>query len=171
MARGYIYEISDNLNDYWLGNMNSDMLSADYAPAHFEYCSDVIRYQDDPDEIKDFIKSMQKYGFRTGVIKDPENESVEIPWFEASNFGKRNYFRNRLNRAREALNQISLDQFSGIDTSISTDSPSLTTIINEIRNDSEDAVYFNTAFEIMDDFIRNLRPDVKYYIGNVCLMH
>ena len=170
MARGYIYEITDNIDAYGIHLMGADEICNSYPQE-----ADYYRELDETElgEAKsDLIHTMESYGFRTGKLEDETLWTDEpIPWFEASNFGKRNYFRNRLQELQKMASNITLDQFANIPTTGDVDRISSVTLKNLIDDDYTNAVYFNNSFYTFDEFMRNLEPDRKYYIGTICLMH
>lgn len=155
MGRGYIYEISDNLDLYPIRYMHTDDL---LTHSHeFDYVQEMDCKN--PYEASGIIDILKQYGIQCDVIKDEDNEDVLT--FTITQEAKHNYFRPRLQQLENIVDNMTLPDFS----------KSIDSLQNLINDQYGDAVYFNNCFYTFDEFMRSAAPGSKFYIGNIYYMH
>ena len=159
MARGYLFEISRNMDA--LGNLSEEsIVETDFAFCEADYYNELNK-----DEIhtcvEDFLERFAHLGCTTGSEDD---HGKSIPYIVFSDEAKKNYFRNKYVEFLKATEDMSLHDFA-------TDS-SLAYCLSHYINDSySDAVMWDSSFYTLDAFVRSTETGTKYYIGNILLMH
>lgn len=154
MARGYLYEIVKEPE--CLFRMDADEATLRYSENEFEWSEDISA--DEPR--KDLMEVLEQLGAKISTDEDGRN------YFQISDQVKQNYFRNRFDRLKKIVQEMTLETFSCDGVSD----------VQEIVEESYDnAVYLGDygydRFLSFDWFIREAETDVSYYIGNVILMH
>lgn len=153
MERVFIYEICSDITN--IGNMTEN-----YFNDMLGYGSNNFLSIGQPEEraIRNgFIEVLKKHGAQYGTGKAG---AEEIPWVIFSQETKGNYFRERFEKMKQLAGGMTLDQFSESKEEVKH----LKLIIDD---EFGDAVYFNSSFYTLDDFIRDVEPGMKYFIGNV----
>lgn len=152
MARGNLYELRTDRNDL------NTMDESDF----YEGCGYIAEYFENADiesNVEYLLTTLQLSGIQTGEEYD-EEENVRYPYFILTQEGKETYFKDRFEKAKVMLNQMTLSEFA----------TNTYDLIHTIEDDYTDAVYCNGCFYDLDYFIRTADVDTKYYIGNVVLM-
>ena len=153
MARGYIYEVSENLED--LGMMKEYDF---FKTPGFSFAD---AYKDMQEAEAEQVTAGLLQGFRGFGARVLLKEGRL--GFAFSGEARRSYFRPKFNRAKELLEKMTLEEFSTSDPF---------SLRRAIRNNCEDAVYYDYMFLPLDDFIREyMKEGTEYYVGNVVLMH
>lgn len=162
MARGYLYEISNNLDHYPLFSHNADSMYT-YCGTEFEYIENVSKH-DTLENQENLTELFKQYGFTISYQENKDTKYTKYTYVSATIAAKKNYFANRLRWLKEQIKDVTLKEFSNE-----------TTTVHHIQETIEDkygnAVLLNDSFYSFDTFIRMMEPDVKYYLGNVYLMH
>lgn len=156
MARGNLFEISTYIDD--LGETNE----TDF----YVQCGVIADWFSDIDPViptKGLLARFQTAGIETGVQDDAEGRSR--PWFRITERSRQDFFRSRFESFQKVVSEMTLEEFStGTDT-----------IADLMETQYNDAIYVpdNTGvyYDSVDEFLRKASVDVKYYIGNVVLMH
>lgn len=166
MGRGYIYEVSDNIN--FIGSMGEEDFYEDLSALSVDYVANMDKA--DQDEMReDFLKTLKSHGAHVQLITDDTLEEFPNGVYAVSNLNdifKKNFFHERYRRMKTLAESITLQQFS-IDSFDTT----LYNLKNAIVDDYGDMIYLNSSYETLDYFIRNANPQTTYYIGNVVFMH
>lgn len=159
MARGHIYEITDNPSAYPLGYMYADELSQ-FCEQEFDYAED---YEGpNPYHNTNIIDTLTRHGFNPKIIINPYDNDETCLCFTATKYGKESYFKARFKKLQNLIKDMSLAEFANPETK--------STIQHLVDNSYDDAVYFNTSFYTFDTFMRDIEPGKDYYIGNICYM-
>lgn len=159
MARGHIYEITDNPSAYPLGYMYADELSQ-FCGQEFEYTEDYK--EPNPYHNTSIMDILTQHGFNPKIITNPYDNDETCICFTAIKCGKESYFKSRFETLQNLMKDMTLEDF--------TDSETKNTIQNLVDDQYNDAVYFNTSFYTFDAFMRDIEPGKDYYIGNICIM-
>lgn len=159
MARGYLYEISDNLDNYPISSLDIESMYR-YCGIEFEYI-EKISNNETMENRKNLIELLEQYGFTIG---SQEDNNTTLTYISTTITAKKNYFRSRLEQLKEQIKDITLKEFAN-------ETSTIRYIQEAIEDKYGDAVSFNDSFYSFDDFIRQMKPNTKYYVGNICLMH
>jgi len=129
---------------------------ADFLDGFVGSIADYVAEVDDrAEDIRWFASYVEQYGGEY----NPDEESITFPEGFALD-----YFRDRLEEVKCMVNNLTLEQFV-------TD----TLCAYELRRLIEDEfgfyVYIDNYYETLDDFVRNLQGEQKYYIGAVLDYH
>lgn len=159
MARGYIFEISDNPDR--IGNLTEDNMSECLSELGLDY---VIQLNGA--ELKqvtmELTENLAAQGAKTGCDEG-------LFYAVLSDDFKSAYFRSRFEKFKKAACDMTLEQFSGVDREGSWN------LLPELKylicNDYSDMVYCDWDCAAFDTFVRNAVPGEKYYFGNVLLLH
>jgi hypothetical protein len=153
MAQKTLYIISeeeDRAADYQIGDLE------EFGGREFRSLQPL--WKNGRKQVDKLLVRFSNCGARTGTaifIEDEEpNDTV---WFVLSTDAKKRYFRERFHELRDAVNRMSLEEFS-------TKSPDA---VSEMLNSkSGDLVYaFESGLETLDDFIRRATPGKPYYMA------
>ena len=105
----------------------------------------------------DFVKMLESFGAKTGVIEDWEWET-NYYYFTVGEDFKRNYFSARFNEFVKNVSEMTIDDFA---------TKSQGRLVELLQDDFGDGVYYNGSLYDIDLFIReHLKEGVKYWIGN-----
>lgn len=159
MARGYLYEISDNLNNYPISSLDIESMYR-YCGIEFEYIENISN-NETMENRKNLIELLEQYGFTIG---SQEDNNTTLAYVSATITAKKNYFQSRLRQLKEQIKDITLREFAN-------ETSTIRYIQEAIEDKYSDAVSFNGTFYSFDDFIRQMKPNTKYYVGDICLMH
>mgnify|MGYP001852912994 FL=1 len=153
MSRGVLYEFKQNLNSVGTAKI-SDFDG--YIDHEFDY----LLEEDPAKYIEDFLKELKQYEIPTGAVVSESTETV-IPFFEITEEGKKNFFRERLSCLKERISTLSLEEF--ITTHVAW------TFCGFIDDPFAEAVTTDdTDFQTLDRFMRTASG--RYYIGKVFFM-
>ena len=166
MGRGYVFEISDNIELYPLGSMNADTLNSfeSELTSECEYFSD----ENDSNNIKilinEFINILSSAGIE--ILEPIDDNTQNCRYFRVSIRAKKNYFQNRFNMLRENITNLTLKDFA-------TNPGKCDKLSSLINDEYGDAVMLNGSFYTLDSFIRNANPLTFYClnINKVVYMH
>ena len=153
MSRGALYEFKQNLD-----NVGTAVISDfdGYIDHEFDYL-----LEEDPTKyINDFLQELKRYEIPTGTVVSESTETV-IPFFEITEEGKKNFFRERLSCLKEQISTLSLEEF--ITTHVAWN---LCTFIDDPF--AEAVTTDDTDFQTLDRFI--LKASGRYYSGKVFFM-
>lgn len=154
MSRGYIYEIATNPEE--LGCMDeSDFY--EMAGNAADFFADVDK-EDAAEDAKNFVKMFGKHSAET-----EEGSENGGPWFVLTDDVRRSFFQKRLEELQALVKNMTIDKFA-------LEYPH--ELQHTVHNRYGDAVYLNSVFYDLDYFIRECaQSGVRYYVGNVVLMH
>lgn len=159
MARGYLYEISNDLDDYPVFSHNAESMNT-YCGTEFDYIENIAE-SDVLENQKNLTELLEQYGFTTGCEED---EDTKHTYISTTITTQKNYFGNRLRWLKEQVKDITLRDFA-------TETTTIHSIQEAIEDTYGDAVLLNGSFYSFDSFVRMMESNTKYYLGNVCLMH
>ena len=157
MTRGDIYEVIEDSHDFSIysarfmneGDFDADELKVSYVAGR--YWRDAAGY------VMDFVKMLESFGAKTGVIEDWEWET-NYYYFTVGEDFKRNYFSARFKELVKSVSEMTLDDFA---------TKSQGKMVELLQDDFGDGIYYNGSFYDLDLFIREyLKEGVKYWIGN-----
>ena len=146
--RGFLYEIDQNPEN--LGSITK----VDF----FEGIGVVAEWFSDGtiDDLEPLLDRFHEVGAEIGVDQN-------YPYFVLTSEVKQNHFRQKFQKAKSMMKEMTLEEFS---------KSTLETLRHAIENDWDDAVYTGGAIPIpLDRWIREAKTGVKYYLGNVVVMH
>ena len=167
MTRGYVFEISSNLDLYPLGEMNADTLANDDAGHTCSWFEALDPEFDDVDSLMCWFISALKYNAGIAVQEfKPTLESPLAYCFEITQENKECWFSGAFDALKSKVESTSLSQFASSGEVTSK-------LINLINVFYEDAVVLDSVFCSLADFIRSATPGTTYYVNtkNVVLMH
>ncbi|SDF51992.1 hypothetical protein SAMN04244560_00854 [Thermoanaerobacter thermohydrosulfuricus] len=114
-----------------------------------DYVSEDVNREE---EIKYFVEFLKKYG----IMYNPEEQSIVFP----EGF-KIQYFRERLEKLKKIVEDITIEEFS-------TDSTKVWILKNLIEEKYGVYIYYKKTWKNFDEFVRyDLQEGGKYYIGSV----
>lgn len=155
MARGCLFEMEKNLENVRTASESSFYDLAEHEFAFIQTCTEDERKE----YIRQFLEYMEKIGIETGTM---DAGDYQIPYFIVTDDGKRRYFAQKLDKLKEEVSNMTLEDF--LDRWISFPLESL------IDGDWDDAVTMQEyTFQSMDHFFRT--ADGQYFIGSVFYMH
>lgn len=154
MARGYIYEISDDLDQFPLGLKESEFY--EYINHEFNYVKTLgpdVWYKD----------SMAKEVFAQTGFRVTETGTDEAPCLKLEPEPDRmaDYWRNRLQRAKKILEDMSSEDFRR----------SVETLQEAVDDTYGDMVCIDGSLITLDRFLRNAEEGRVYYLGGIFLAH
>lgn len=171
MSRGYIFQITTdiatlpNLDETSFYNL-TEALGIDYVAN----CNEM----DAKTQLVKFANQLHSAGFETNKNNPTPNHCAFVITTgnrDETVKAQCNWFKSRLNRFKSLAEAITLNEFSTPDGSgIMLD------IQNVFHNRYGDAIYFDmgtgSQLYTMDQFIRSIQPDTKYYVEFACVyMH
>lgn len=148
MARGNIYEVSKM--EHGVGSMDESSFYGMLDELNIDFVSN-----GDPGENRFFLQTMRDAA--AGVGKD------EKEYFILTDEAKRNYFKNRFEKLKTFLSDLTLDTFA------LTGMYEISNLI-EIR-DGDCISMDGDRPKTVDAWLREAETGVKYYVGNVVIMH
>jgi hypothetical protein len=159
MARGYIYEISDDLDKFSVNCMDESDFYEDLGSLCIDFVRDV-----EAETAENYVCEFLK---RIGADWTLENEDVcedgAVYSFVMSDSLKRAFFIQRFETAQELIEEMTLDEFACEDPY---------KLRSVIYDDYGDVVYYNGCLYNLDAFIRSAIPGKRYYVGTrVVFMH
>ena len=188
MARGCLFEMEKNLENVRTASESSFYDLAEHEFAFIQTCTEDERRE----HIRQFLEYMEKIGIETGTM---DTGDCQIPYFIVTDDGKRRYFAQKLDKLKEEVSNMTLEDF--LDCWISFPLESLIDddwddkLKEEVSNmtledfldrwisfpleslidgDWDDAVTMQEyTFQSMDHFFRT--ADGQYFIGSVFYMH
>lgn len=146
--RGFLYEIDQNPEN--LGSITKvDFYEGVGVTA--EWFSDGTI-----DDLEPVLNRLHEAGAEMGVDQN-------YPYFVLTPEAKQNYFREKFQKAKSIMEEMTLEEFS---------KSTLETMRSAIENDWDDAVCTGgTTPAPLDRWIREAKTGVKFYLGNVVVMH
>ena len=157
MTRGDIYEVIEDSPDFSIYSarfMNENDFDADELKV--SYVAE-RHWRDAAGYVMDFVKMLESFGAKTGVIEDWEWET-NYYYFTVGEDFKRNYFSARFKELVKSVSEMTIDDFA---------TKSQGRLVELLQDDFGDGVYYNGSFYDIDLFIReHLKEGVKYWIGN-----
>lgn len=150
MARGKLYEIAENPEN--LFDMDADTAIERMDMTGVESYQDLDRKE----SMKGLLETFREAGVE--VVSDETGTSITF-----SRDAKCRYFEKRCEEFKETAAQMTLEDFA---------CESVTQLKWMLEDDYADAVYIpeRDTFYSMDEFIRQVPVNTRYYIGNVILM-
>ena len=168
MSRGYIYEISDNIDT--VGNMDQSDFYESISALEVDFVANIPENQQA--ELREaFIQMLKSCGAVIRLVTDTDPEEFSDGVYAVTGLKKKkkkNFFYDRFKRMKQLAESITLTQFA-IDSNDKRSLP-LYHLKKAIEEDYGDMVYLNSSWYTVDYFIRTADPNRTYYIGNVvCL--
>lgn len=163
MGRGYVFEISSDINLYSLNAVNARLMNEDRnLQLECDYFSD----EEDPTEIKNLIDSFANILSSSGVtfIESEDNNTQNYRCFRVSIQAKKNYFKNKFDMLRENITNLTLKDFA-------MNSEKCCRMSSLIDCNYGDAVMFDGSFYTLDNFIRTADPNVIYHLNIKCVVY
>lgn len=157
MSRGYCYEISTDPCLYPIGLLMPYEIADDRPYGAYS----AITPDDCTDIVDNFLESLIEAGATVREMTDEDYEDstsfgaiavVEFP----PDFRER-YFENAYRALKRKVDNLSLTTFA----TDSTEAMSLSQIIN----DETELVYFDSTYYTVDEFIRGVMPDTRYFVA------
>lgn len=157
MSRGYCYEISTDPCLYPIGLLMPGEIADDRPYGAYS----AITPDDCTDIVDNFLESLIEAGATVREMTDEDYEDstsfgaiavVEFP----PDFRER-YFENAYRALKRKVDNLSLTTFA----TNSTEAMSLSQIIN----DETELVYFDSTYYTVDEFIREVMPDTRYFVA------
>lgn len=157
MSRGYCYEISTDPCLYPIGLLMPDEIVNDRPYGAYS----AITPDDCTDIVDNFLESLIEAGATVREMTDEDYEDstsfgaiaiIEFP----PDFRER-YFENAYRALKRKVDNLSLTTFA-------TDSTE-TMSLSQIINDETELVYFDSTYYTVDEFIRGVMPDTRYFIA------
>lgn len=157
MSRGYCYEISTDPCLYPIGLLMPGEIADDRPYGAYS----AITPDDCTDIVDNFLESLIEAGATVHEMTDEDYEDstsfgaiavVEFP----PDFRER-YFENAYRALKRKVGNLSLTTFA----TNSTEAMSLSQIIN----DETELVYFDSTYYTVDEFIREVMPDTRYFVA------
>lgn len=157
MSRGYCYEISTDPCLYPIGLLTPYEVADDrpygaYSAITPDNCTDIV---------DNFLESLIEAGATVREMTDEDYEDstsfgaiavIEFP----PDFRER-YFENAYRALKRKVDNLSLTTFA-------TDSTE-TMSLSQIINDETELVYFDSTYYTVDEFIRGVMPDTRYFVA------
>lgn len=157
MSRGYCYEISTDPCLYPIGLLTPYEIANDKPYGAYS----AITPDDCTDIVDNFLESLIEAGATVHEMTDEDYEDstsfgaiavVEFP----PDFRER-YFKDAYRALKRKVDNLSLTTFA----TNSTEAMSLSQIIN----DETELVYFDSTYYTVDEFIRGVMPDTRYFVA------
>lgn len=157
MSRGYCYEISTDQCLYPIGLLMPDEIADDrpygvYSAITPDDCTDIV---------DNFLESLIEAGATVREMTDEDYEDstsfgaiaiIEFP----PDFRER-YFENTYRALKHKVDNLSLTTFATDSTEVMS--------LSQIINDETELVYFDSTYYTVDEFIRGVMPDTRYFIA------
>ena len=157
MSHGYCYEISTDPCLYPIGLLMPDEIAngrpyGAYSAITPDDCTDIV---------DNFLESLIEAGATVREMTDEDYEDstsfgaiavIEFP----PDFRER-YFENAYRALKRKVDNLSLMTFA-------TDSAE-TMSLSQIINDETELVYFDSTYYTVDEFIREVMPDTRYFVA------
>ena len=160
MSRGYCYEISTDPCLYPIGLLTPDEV-ADDKPYGIYSAITPDDYMRTAYIVDNFLESLIEAGATVREMTDEDYEDstsfgaiaiIEFP----PDFRER-YFEYAYRALKRKVDNLSLTTFA-------TDSTE-TMSLSQIINDETELVYFDSMYYTVDEFIREVMPDTRYFIA------
>lgn len=157
MSRGYCYEISTDPCLYPIGLLTPYEIANDRPYGAYS----AITPDDCTDIVDNFLESLIEAGATVREMTDEDYEDstsfgaiavIEFP----PDFRER-YFENAYRALKRKVDSLSLTTFA-------TDSTE-TMSLSQIINDETELVYFDSTYYTVDEFIRGVMPDTRYFVA------
>lgn len=157
MSRGYCYEISTDPCLYPIGLLMPDEIANDRPYGTYS----AITPDDCTGIVDNFLESLIEAGATVREMTNADYEDsisfgaiaiIEFP----SDFRER-YFENAYHALKRKVDNLSLTTFA-------TDSAE-TMSLSQIINDETELVYFDSTYYTVDEFIRGVMPDTRYFVA------
>lgn len=157
MSRGYCYEISTDPCLYPIGLLTPYEVADDRPYGAYS----AITPDDCTDIVDNFLESLIEAGATVREMTDEDYEDstsfgaiaiIEFP----PDFRER-YFENAYRALKRKVGNLSLTTFA-------TDSTE-TMSLSQIINDETELVYFDSTYYTVDEFIRGVMPDTRYFVA------
>lgn len=157
MSRGYCYEISTDPCLYPIGLLTPYEIADDRPYGAYS----AITPDDCTDIVDNFLESLIEAGATVREMTDEDYEDstsfgaiavVEFP----PDFRER-YFENAYRALKHKVDNLSLTTFA-------TDSAEAMSL-SQIINDETELVYFDSTYYTVDEFIREVMPDTRYFVA------
>lgn len=157
MSRGYCYEISTDPCLYPIGLLTPYEVADDKPYGAYS----AITPDDCTDIVGNFLESLIEAGATMHEMTDEDYENstsfgaiavIEFP----PDFRER-YFENAYRALKRKVDNLSLTTFA-------TDSAE-TMSLSQIINDETELVYFDSTYYTVDEFIRGVMPDTRYFVA------
>lgn len=152
MPRGYFYEISTDPCLYPIGTLTPDEIADDYSAIVPDNCPSIVHR---------LIDSLIKAGAIVRKMTDEDYEDsvsfgavavIEFP----PDFRER-YFKNAYDTFKREVDNLSLTEFA-------TDSREAA-FLSQLLNNERNHVYFNGWYYTVDEFVRQVMPNTRYFIA------
>lgn len=157
MSRGYCYEISTDPCLYPIGLLTPYEVANDRPYGAYS----AITPDDCTAIVDNFLESLIEAGATVREMTDGDYEDstsfgaiaiIEFP----PDFRER-YFENAYRALKRKVDNLSLTTFA-------TDSAE-TMSLSQIINDETELVYFDSTYYTVDEFIRGVMPDTRYFVA------
>lgn len=157
MSRGYCYEISTDPCLYPIGLLMPDEIANDRPYGTYS----AITPDDCTGIVDNFLESLIEAG---ATVREMTNEDYEdsisfgaIAIIEFPSDFRERYFENAYHALKRKVDNLSLTTFA-------TDSTE-TMSLSQIINDETELVYFDSTYYTVDEFIRGVMPDTRYFVA------
>lgn len=160
MARGYIYEITDQPLMYPIRYMHEDDLY-DLQNHEFEFTQDLPLKDENPYEVSGIIETLKQYGIILQKTTNPDDKDDICMCFTPTLENKHAYFATNLQSLKNKVKDMTIEEFIEHDYDLKC----------LIDHPYSDAVYTNNTFCTFDSFMRSIEAGKTYFIGNIAIMH
>lgn len=152
MPRGYFYEISTDLHLYPIGTLTPDEIADDYSVTVPDNRSAIVHR---------FIDSLIEAGAIVRKMTDEDYEDSasfgDIAVIEFPPEFRERYFKNAYDAFKREVDNLSLTEFA-------TDGGE-TAWLSRLLNDERNHVYFSDWYYTVDEFVRQVMPNTRYFIA------
>lgn len=157
MSRGYCYEISTDPCLYPIGLLMPDEIADDKPYGAYS----AITPDDCTDIVDNFLESLIEAGATVREMTDDDYEDsisfgalavIEFP----PDFRER-YFENAYQALKRDVDKLSLTEF--------TTDGGKAAFLSQLLDDETELVYFNSSYYTVDEFIRGVMPDTRYFVA------
>lgn len=157
MSRGYCYEISTDPCLYPIGLLTPDEVADDKPYGVYS----AIVPDNCPSIVHRFIDSFIEAGAIVHKMTDEDYEDsisfgalavIEFP----PNFRER-YFKNAYDVLKREVDKLSLTEFAA--------DGGKTAFLSQLLDNKTELVYFNSSYYTVDEFVRQVMPDTRYFIA------
>ena len=157
MSRGYCYEISTDPCLYPIGLLTPDEIADDRPYGAYS----AITPDDCTDIVDNFLESLIEAGATVREMTDEDYEDstsfgaiavIEFP----PDFRER-YFRDAYQALKHDVDKLSLTEFA-------TDGGKAA-FLSQLLDDETELVYFNSSYYTVDEFVRQVMPNTRYFIA------
>lgn len=158
MARGFLCEVARDKQDIGCYDANEVAnICSDFGHYWFDHCTDVDRESKTYDRVEGalidkFIEWCCPFGKEDGILSFKMTDSV-----------KNSYFDKKLRAFQKLAGDLTVSQFA--------DTYYVWELNNAIDNNYEDMVCWEGELMTVDSFMRRAKPGMKFYIGNIILVH